>query len=128
MIWLEMWLEIGEAHFGRRWPLAYVTTLSGARAKTARKAGARRLWGRSRFNWVFGGITARRLHRTYARNTSREAVAGQAVPVSLLIRRIVVYLWLIWPTGSHLRTKGGRIMPRIVRNEGLGSWQEYHQL
>ena len=30
-----MWLEIGEAHFGRQWPLAYVTTLSEVCAKTS---------------------------------------------------------------------------------------------
>jgi hypothetical protein len=77
--------------------------------------------------WVLGGITVQCLRRTLARDTSREVVAKQTVPVLLLMRRVMVYMSNRF---QFLNEEGkeyaaGR-SPRNVISEVFGTWQSFH--
>lgn len=123
-----MWLEIGEAHFGRQWPLAHVTTLAEVCAKTALKQGDQGFLEQKLVQWVIGGITVHCLRGTLARDTSRDAVARQVVPVLLLTRRIVIYLANKFPfVNEQGREYAPGRSPHIVINALFGSWAEFHE-
>ena len=122
------WLEIGEAHFGRQWPLAYVTTLAEVCAKTALGQKEQAALEQKLVQWVVGGITVHCLRGSLARDTPRDIVSKQIVPVLLLVRRVVVYLANRFPfVNEEGKEYAAGRSPRVVISTVFANWQAFHE-